>query len=71
MEIARLCGCGVKYYGTFSKEELAQYEPGMNGIQYKDEREVDLEPTEFAEHYQHLIKEFDRKLDNFIDMTQS
>ena len=71
MDIARLCGCKVRYYGNFSKEELQKYEPGTNGLTYKDEDERQLKVFDFRSHYKDLITEFDSKLDTFIDITQS
>jgi len=70
MEIARLCGCRVKYYGDFTKEDLTLYEPGMNGITFKDEKDVKLDPGAFREHYKGMIKTFDQKMNNFIELTQ-
>ena len=69
MEIARLCGVKVRYYGDFTKEQLKLYEPGMNGVGYEDE-EAELDIEAFTEHYRGLIKTFNRKLDIFIDTTQ-
>jgi len=70
MEIARLCGCRVKYYGNFKKEDLEKYEPGMNGITYKDEEDIPLDVDAFNEHYRGMIKLFEKKLDKFIEITQ-
>lgn len=69
MELARLCGCKVKYYGDFSKEKLALYEPGMNGLGYGDE-DVQLDTEAFVRHYASLGQDFNRKLGIFIDNTQ-
>jgi hypothetical protein len=69
MEIARLCGCKVKYYGNFPKEELELYEPGMNGVSYQDE-EVKLDTDAFRSHYIELGRIFSEKLDIFIEETQ-
>ena len=70
MEVSRLCHCPVVYYGDLSKEQLSLYEPGLNGITYKDERKVKLDGNEFRNHYKNLIQEFERKLDIFIEETQ-
>jgi len=71
MEIARLCGCSVRYYGNFSKFDLAKYEPGMNGITYQDEEVVDLDSEGFRDHYLDMVDEFSNKLDDFIEDTQA
>lgn len=68
-EVARLCGCAVQYYGELSKDQLSLYEPGLNGMGYKGEG-VELDVNKFRQHYEELIKEFDRKLDIFIEDTQ-
>jgi len=70
MEIARLCGCRVKYYGNFTKDDLTKYEPGMNGVTFKEEEDVKLDVGTFREHYKGLITTFDKKLDKFIIDTQ-
>jgi len=69
MEISRLCGARVQYYGDFPLKELTRYEPGMNGLGYTDEK-VQLDVDDFRAHYIDMIREFDRKLDYFIDVTQ-
>lgn len=61
MEVARLSGTKVKYYGDL---DLAKYEPGLNGINSK------LDVKAFRLHYVSMIKEFERKLDLFITDTQ-
>lgn len=68
-EVARLAGCKVQYYGDFSREELAKYEPGMNGMGYRNE-EVKLDVSAFREHYIGLIRTFEQRLDRFIEITQ-
>lgn len=69
MEIARLCGCRVQYYGDFPVDELQKYEPGMNGLGYTDEKKQ-LLTNEFRDHYIDLIDTFCKRLDYFIDVTQ-
>jgi hypothetical protein len=64
MEIARLCGCKVQYYGDYSIEELKQYEPGLNGIN------SELDVLAFRKHYINMIKKFDLQIDKFIKTTQ-
>lgn len=68
-EIARLCGCRVKYYGGYDEDELALYEPGMNGFGIDGEDKV-LMVDMFRDHYKELIHIFDRHLDDFIKDTQ-
>lgn len=70
MDIARLCGCKVRYYGDFSKDELSLYETGMNGITYKDEDEVELKTHLFQEHYMGMKDIFSKRLDKFIEESQ-
>jgi hypothetical protein len=69
MEVARLCGCKVKYYGEYLESDLEKYEPGMNGIGcFGHEKKLDSQAFRF--HYESMIKEFDRKLDIFLEETQ-
>lgn len=70
MEVARLCGCRVKYYGEFPREELAKYEPGLNGIGLNG-KDYMLRIKDFRNHYLSLKEEFSRKLDLMIVETQS
>lgn len=67
-EIARLCGCRVKYYGDFKKKELELYEPGMNGMGYKED--IELDSKAFRAHYKSLVDTFSKKMDFFIADTQ-
>jgi hypothetical protein len=69
MEVARLCGCAVKYYGDYSEEELKKYEPGLNGVSLGKE-EVKLDVEEFRSHYTDLGRIFNERLDKFIVETQ-
>lgn len=69
MDIARLCGVRVQYYGGLLKEELEKYETGMNGLGYEDE-EKSLSPFLFRENYLDLIDTFEKRLDKFIVDTQ-
>jgi hypothetical protein len=68
MECARLSGCKVVYLGDMPEEQLKLYEPGMNGLGYGNE--VGLDTLAFRNHYQDMIKTFDKKLDKFIEDTQ-
>lgn len=69
-EVARLCGCGVQYYGDYSDKEMETYEPGINGLEV-GKKEVRLDVDAFRDHYISLIKTFEEKLDFFIEETQS
>ena len=68
MECSRLCGCKVVYLGNMPKYQLELYEPGMNGLGYKEY--VPLNSKMFRLHYIELIHTFNKKLDRFIDHTQ-
>ena len=72
-EIARLCGCRVEIIsdGRFKKQDIAMYEPGLNGITFGlNNKTEQLDSKAFRDHYMSLIKLFDRKIDNFISLTQ-
>lgn len=70
MEVARLCGCKVKYYGDYIEEDLEKYEPGLNGIgMFGHEKKLDVEA--FREHYIGMVNLFEQRLDQFIEETQS
>ena len=69
MEVARLCGTPVMYFGDYDEDTLKKYEPGMNGVgMVGKEKKLDIDA--FREHYIGMIREFDRKLDIFIEETQ-
>jgi hypothetical protein len=68
LEVARLCGCKIEYWGTTPLDTLMKYETGMNGLGYRESKELDTKA--FLEHYVNLKKEFEIKLDIFIDKTQ-
>lgn len=68
-EVARLCGCKVKYYGGYTKDEMSLYEPGMNGISMGEE-DMPLDCDAFRTHYIALQGVFSHKLDRFIEDTQ-
>jgi hypothetical protein len=70
MEVARLCGCKVVYLGDMERSIFEKYEPGMNGISYKDEVIRDLDVLAFREKYKQLIRTFELNLDSFIEKTQ-
>jgi len=75
-EIARLCGCRVIFIPegattNFTKEELEEkYEPSMMGISWGLDDYQPLDVDAFRQHYINLQKEFERKLDIFIEETQ-
>jgi hypothetical protein len=69
MEIARLCGCRVKYYGGHDEYELQRYEPGLNGIGFMGD-DVKLDTELFREHYVEMTRLFSDHLDQFIEDTQ-
>ncbi len=69
MEIARLCGCKVQYYGDLTPQELALYETGLNGIGYQNEKTT-LAVDTFRKHYIGMIKTFEERLGTFIERTQ-
>lgn len=69
MEVARLCGCKVVYLGDMPEEQLKLYEPGMEGLGYK--KEVEIDPTAFRMHYKSLIRKFEHNLDYFIERSQN
>lgn len=68
MECARLCGCKVVYLGGKPKEELENYEPGLDGIDFGDG--TDFDPYEFRRHYEDMVTTFSKRLDQFIESTQ-
>jgi O-antigen biosynthesis protein len=71
-EIARLCGCRVVIIPSiYKKEEFEKYEPGMNGISYGLNEDVELDAYEFRKHYINMRYDFEERLDYFIEETQS
>lgn len=71
-ECARLCGCRVVMFNPiYSLEEFGVYEPGMNGISWGFDQQIPLESDLFRHDYLNLKTEFERKLDLFIEETQS
>jgi len=71
-EIARLCGCRVVIIpdGSYTKEQWSKYEPGMNGVSWDNDEEVELDTPKFRKHYKGMIELFSKKLDKFIELTQ-
>ena len=68
-DIARLCGCPVEYHGDATREELKDYEPGLDGIDFGGGTMWSIDS--FRDNYQSLITQFSMKLDRFIERTQS
>lgn len=68
MDIARLCGCKVKYYGGKSIKELRMYEPGVEGIDIG--KGTTLNSDSFRDNYLKIRDTFSTKLDLFIEETQ-
>jgi hypothetical protein len=69
LEVARLCGCPVEYWGKDTEETLQKYEPGVNGIS-TSEVTRDFNSDAFRSHYIDLQRIFSEKLDKFIERTQ-
>lgn len=71
-ELARLCGCRVVIIPSiYMKQDFLKYEPGMNGISWGKDEEIQLDSDAFRDHYIGMTKQFEEKLDNFIERTQS
>lgn len=71
-EIARLCGCKVRLIqDRFTKTVYRDYEPGINGISFREDEDVPLETEGFADHYHRMKGDFSRRLDKFIEFTQA
>jgi hypothetical protein len=68
LEVARLCGVNIEYWGRTPLETFKSYEPGLNGIGYRTSAELDTKG--FRRHYEDLRRTFDLKLDQFITDTQ-
>ena len=68
MECARLCGCKVVYLGDLTEKQLNLYEPGVEGLGYREM--ADLDTKTFLEHYKGLQTTFSQRLDKFIERTQ-
>jgi len=70
-EVARLCGVRIIMINPiYTKEEFSTYEPGMNGISWGKDEEIELETDLFRGHYIRMVKSFEKNLDKFIDATQ-
>lgn len=71
-EIARLCGCKViLLQDIYTKDDYRKYEPGLNGLSFSLEEDIPLDSKGFRDHYIDLRQQFSRKLDKFIEETQS
>jgi hypothetical protein len=69
-DIARLCGCPVKYFGSGSRRELQYYEPGLEGIDFGYGDFVSTTSDLFRQRYEKLREDFSHQLDIFIEDTQ-
>lgn len=69
LEVARLCGCRIEYWGPETLETLQKYEPGINMITYKGEESI-FDAEDFRDRYLKMIKTFEQRLDTFIETTQ-
>jgi hypothetical protein len=67
-DIARLCGCKVRYRGNMSRKLLEQYEPGLDGVDFGEG--TTLDPIEFRQHYEGMRELFSKRIDDFIERTQ-
>jgi len=68
-DIARLCGCPVTYLGDATRDELKDYEPGLDGIDFGDGTMWTSDAFRF--NYENMVTDFSMKLDRMIDRTQS
>jgi len=77
IEIARLCGCRVVYFSqgsatNYTRKELTElYEPGMEGVSFDKDEEIQLDSRKFRERYISIGETFSKRLDTFIERTQS
>lgn len=69
MDIARLCGCTVKYLGGIPRDSLELYEPGIDGLDFGEPIEK-FNSDYFRSRYLGLVKKFEKNLDIFIEETQ-
>lgn len=76
VEIARLCGCRVVYFPqgastNYTQKQLTElYEPGMDGVSFEKDEEIQLDTKLFREKYVSLMSVFQKRLTRFIDHTQ-
>lgn len=71
-ELARLCGVRVIMVNpVYTKDEFSKYEPGMEGINWGEDEGIKLDTNTFTLRYRQLIRDFEIKLDSFIERTQS
>lgn len=70
-ELARLCGCRIVMVNSlYTKDEFRNYEAGMNGMSWGQDQGIPLDSEGFRDHYANLKRQFNKKLDKFIDDTQ-
>lgn len=67
-DIARLCGCPVTYFGDATYDELKDYEPGLDGIDFGSG--IVWNPEMFRFNYENMVQDFSIKLDRLIESTQ-
>lgn len=71
-ELCRLCGVRVVMINPiYTKEEFEKYEPGMNGISWGKDEQIELDTKAFREHYLGMRDTFEKKLDLFLESTQT
>jgi hypothetical protein len=71
-EVARLCGCRIVMVNPlYTKEEFQRYEPGMMGISWGKDEGIRLNVPEFRMHYADMRFMFEKRLDAFIEETQT
>lgn len=68
MDIARLCGCQVRYLGGKTRAELKKYEPGIEGLDFG--YGTTFSSRAFRDRYLQMRKDFEVKLEKFIEDTQ-
>jgi len=69
-EISRLCGCRVVLnQDKYSEEEYKLYEPGLNGMGFG--KDVELDVNGFRTSYKAVKQTFSDRLDKFIIETQN
>lgn len=69
LEVSRLCGTPVEYWGDTPFDVMMKYEPKMNGIVYEG-LVTAWNPVSFRKHYKDMIDIFSKRLDRFIEHTQ-
>lgn len=71
-EIARLCGCRILLIqNDYTPEEWQKYEPGTDGISFGKDLGIAVHSGYFRDRYMSMKKDFEFRLDRFIEETQS